>query len=66
MKNAPTGSGRFAVVNALEFQLPQHPQLLRPRHRLRAPFNTKLAVDMAGMGFHRVQRNKQLIADLLI
>src|SRR5471032_1044007 len=44
----------------------QYPQLFRSRHCLCPSFNAKLAVDMAGMGLDRVQRNEQLIADFLI
>jgi len=54
------------VSEVFRWRLLQYTQLFRPGDRLRAPFNPELAVDMAGMGFHRVQRNKQLIADLLI
>jgi hypothetical protein len=33
---------------------------------LRAPFNPELAVDVAGVGLHCVQGDKQLIADFLV
>jgi hypothetical protein len=42
----------------LASNLPKHPELLRPRHRLSTPLNSQLAIDMTGMGFHGMQRDK--------
>ena len=36
------------------------------RYRLGSALHAQLAVDMAGVGFDRVQGDKQLVADLLV
>ncbi|MNG38543.1 hypothetical protein D3C84_1262890 [compost metagenome] len=44
----------------------QHAQRLGPGHRLGTTLDAELAVDMAGVGFHRVQGDEQALADFLV